>query len=224
MKRFFKPFEGEHYKEGIQGKRILVVGASCYCSKKEECKYFSECTNSEKKDSSKFDDDCPDYKGKKTKLSDEPTTIISQDYPAPHNFALFIQKFVGEEDTWTTWKRMAYTEYLQFISPTSKTCGSYLSERDFKAFEETIIELQPHIIVVWGKTIIKDIRIRGEKNTYIYDCEELKDTNNYICHMKVPGVNHNITLVNCYHPSDIYRHWSNNLPDFTKYMQIALDE
>lgn len=29
-KRFFKPFVGDRYQEGINGKKILVVGASFY--------------------------------------------------------------------------------------------------------------------------------------------------------------------------------------------------
>ena len=31
--RFFTPAKGEKYEEGINGKKILVVGASFYCNK-----------------------------------------------------------------------------------------------------------------------------------------------------------------------------------------------
>lgn len=220
MKRFFKPFEGEHYKEGIQGKRILVVGASCYCDK-TSCPFFKECTDPNKKDSSKFDAKCPDYVGEETLLSDEPTTIISQGYRTPSNFARFMQKFVGEEDTWTTWNRMAFTEYMQFVSPTKDT-KNYLSDRDFEAFLETLRELQPHIVFAWGMAILEEIR---EKNKYVYDKNkaQLEKTEYYVWHMKVPGVSHNITIVHSYHPS-APGYWYGNLDILTKYMQMALDE
>lgn len=54
--RFFKPFEGKKYKEGINGKKILVLGASFYCNwdgndGRNKCEFFDECTNPMKRDS-----------------------------------------------------------------------------------------------------------------------------------------------------------------------------
>ena len=48
---FFKPYRGEKYETGINGKKILVVGASFYCTDKS-CKFFTKCTDVIKKDSS----------------------------------------------------------------------------------------------------------------------------------------------------------------------------
>ena len=50
---FFKPFKGDKYEIGINGKKVLVVGASFYCNK-TDCPFFADCTNVAKKDSSKY--------------------------------------------------------------------------------------------------------------------------------------------------------------------------
>ena len=75
--RFFTPWVGPEYNKGICGKKVLVLGASFYCNKKY-CKFFTECTNTEKKDSSKFNESCPYYAKLEghPKLSDEPTNAI----------------------------------------------------------------------------------------------------------------------------------------------------
>ena len=116
---------------------------------------------------------------------------------------------------------MAFTEYMQFVSPTKGT-KNYLSNRDFEAFLETLRELQPHIVFAWGMAILEEIR---EKNKYVYDkdASQLEKTEYYVWHMKVPGVNHNITIVHSYHPS-APGYWYGNLDTLTKYMQMVLDE
>ena len=57
--RFFSPFIGSRYRNGVCGKRILVLGASFYCNhtpdSNKPCPFFEECTDPMKKDSSKFD-------------------------------------------------------------------------------------------------------------------------------------------------------------------------
>ena len=57
---FFKPYVGTFYNEGIHGKKVLVLGASFYCSI-SQCIYHKDCTNENIKDSSPFDDICPYY-------------------------------------------------------------------------------------------------------------------------------------------------------------------
>jgi hypothetical protein len=44
-KRLFNPYVGEEYEKGINGKKILVVGASFYCNEKQ-CDHFNKCTKS----------------------------------------------------------------------------------------------------------------------------------------------------------------------------------
>ena len=71
-KRFFNPYVGENYARGIKGKKVLVLGASFYCSH-VDCEFYKQCTNVEKKDSSLFDSICPLYKQENKFLRYEPT-------------------------------------------------------------------------------------------------------------------------------------------------------
>lgn len=57
---FFKPYVGTFYNEGIDGKKVLVLGASFYCGM-SQCIYYKDCTNENIKDSSPYDDICPYY-------------------------------------------------------------------------------------------------------------------------------------------------------------------
>ena len=196
MNRFFTPFVGSKYDEGICGKKILVLGASFYCNKNGEngqrkCPFFDECTNTETKER----------------------------YPAYRNFESFMQQFVGDESE-DVWERMAFTNYVQFFSPTIKTDKTYLSQRDFDAFCETMQDLQPNIVISWGMAILEEIR---EKNRYVSDIELLPKTDYYVCHMNVPNVDHEITLVCSYHPSSV-KYWYGDLEKLHKYLKQVLEE
>lgn len=224
MNRFFTPFVGSKYDEGICGKKILVLGASFYCNKNGEngqrkCPFFDECTNTETKDSSKFDAICSEYKGKDMRLSKEPSYAINERYPVYRNFESFMQQFVGDESE-DVWERMAFTNYVQFFSPTIKTEKTYLSQRDFDGFCETMQDLQPNIVISWGMAILEEIR---EKNRYVSDIELLPKTDYYVCHMNVPNVDHEITLVCSYHPSSV-KYWYGDLEKLHKYLKQVLEE
>ena len=220
-KSFFKPFVGKEYEKGICGKRILVLGASFYCShglgSDAPCRFFAECTDPVKKDSSKFDICCPFYAESGLRLSEEPSNAIAERYRAYQNFASFMRQFVGDDEE-DVWERMAFTDYVQFFLPTVDTKKEYLSQRDFDAFVETLVELQPHVVVAWGMAIIEEIR---EHNPYLTDFERLKETEWYVCHMQVPHVPHEIALVCSYHPSSV-SYWHNDLDTLTKYIKTVL--
>jgi len=220
---FFNPFIGRQYNEGICGKKILVLGASFYCShtpkSEAPCPFFTECTSPEKKDSSKFDNICPFYKDSGLRLSEEPSNAITENYPAYRNFAAFMQQF-GEDKNEDVWQRMAFTDYVQFFVPTQKTMKKYLSKRDFYAFCETLRELQPNVVVAWGMAILEEIR---ENNPYVIDFDKLPETEWYVCHIRIQGVDHDITMVCCYHPSSM-SYWYNDLDTLSKYMNMVLRE
>ena len=210
--RFFEPFIGTRYNEGIRGKRVLVLGASFYCAKKE-CVFFNECTNPEKKDSSKFDNICPYNNG--SPLHNEPANADGRPY---HVFGRFMQQFVSDEDD--IWQRLAFTNYLQFFSPTMITKESYLSNRDFEAFLETLRELKPDIVITWGTAVLNAMR---RDNPYVIDIDDLPQSDYYLCHIQLPNDNNTITLVSGYHPSSM-RYWYNNLDTLKHYLMIALNE
>ena len=219
--RFFKPFIGKNYNIGINGKRVLVLGASFYCTS-ENCPFFKKCTDVEKRDSSEYDKKCPDYRKEKLLLSDEPSHTVSAGHRAYKTFSKFISKIMGDSNYDEIWSHLAFTNYVQFFVPPKNTYKSYLSPRDFDAFIETLSELKPHIVISWGTVILDDIR---HKNKYVIDNNESLEKNEYyICHMRgIPEVSHDITLVSGYHPSAI-KYWYQDLEKLIKYFNLALNE
>lgn len=217
--RFFRPYVGEKYETGINGKKILVVGASFYCTT-IDCPFFADCTDVVKKDSSKYDKICHDYINKNLLLSEEPWHEIGNGYRTYKIFANFISQYIDEDDYKEIWNHLAFTNYVQFILPTKDTYKSYLSERDFNAFIEVLTELKPDIVISWGVVCLDEIRTN---NPYVFDKEELVKSDHYICHMRIPGVDHDIALVSGYHPGSI-RYWYGDLDKLSKYFQQALEE
>ena len=57
---------------------------------------------------------------------------------------------------------------------------------------------------------------------YVFDKEILKDTDWYVCHMRLPGVNHDIALVNPNHPSSSA--WHSDKANFDTYFHKVLFE
>ena len=222
MKRFFIPCKGSKYEEGICGKKILVVGASFYCSKKE-CKYFKKCTNPAIKDSSEFNLMCPFNSGQP--LNDAPQLELGECYKSYVNFSKAIQPLIetcieGKDNYDEIWDHLAFTNYVQFWLPTCKTKAEYLSERDFEAFIESVEELEPDIVILWG-CVIND-RLK-QNNEYVIDKELLKSTDYYVCHMKLPSLDKTIALVNPYHPSSPCC-WYPEKKHFVKYLKMVLEE
>lgn len=214
--RFFTPYIGKDYQYGILNKKILVLGASFYCEN-TWCEYFKECTNRIKKDSSAFDLLCPENCKYSRNLHDQPTYNIKDGHETYDNFASAFDEYLNENERF--WDKVAFTNYIQFFLPTKETKRSYLSERDFYAFYETIIELQPDIVIIWGNIINTKLK---EKNPYITDKMELNRTDFYLCHIKIPEIKHKICLINCNHPCDKFGCWSREITKFKSYLQNSL--
>ena len=230
--RFFTPFKGDNYEKGICGKKILVLGASFYCNQdgkggRTRCKFFEECTDPLKKDSSMFNETCPYYAKLEghPKLEDEPTNSIWSYIRAYQNFAKVIIPFIDVKEKpegWCdydiVWDRMAFTDYVQFFLPSKDTYPSYFSKRDFNAFMETLRELKPDVVIAWGLPITAEIRDNLENNSIFTDLEKLSESEHYVCHMRVAGVDHEITYVSCYHPSSA-AYWYNSLDTLSHYLK-----
>ena len=216
-KRFFNPYVGKEYTKGINGKRVLVIGASFYCPK-HDCIHFKECTNSETKDSSPFNAICPPYNKnpkEKYELADEPKFTIEdhEQYKAYKNFTKCINRIENMDGD--AWDRLAFTNYVQFFVPTVYTYKSYLSERDLEAFFETIKILRPNVVVLWGTVINEALQDKR------YLVEESTNAESYIWHLRIPDEEDIITLVNCYHPSS--SSWHQDIDGFTDILKRALE-
>ena len=221
--RFFNPFVGRDYHTGFRGKRILVLGASFYCNK-TDCRFFKQCTDVDLKNSSAYDSICPEYAKENKLLSNEPSYCIEYRPRTYQTFANCMQSLMGTVGYDSTWARMAFTNYIQFFLPATEgifrdTRATDMCERDFEVFTETLKELQPHIVVVWGCVINSCLK---EDNPYLVSREELDETEWYLCHIQVPGISHKIAILNPFHPSS--PHWNKALPEFKKYFDKAVAE
>ena len=208
------------YGKGVNGKKILVLGASFYCDR-TDCEFFYKCTDRRRKDSREYDLKCPAYVGTGTALHEEPDSCVADQ---PRAYRLF-----GDNVAYTLgitpeelWDRLAFTNYVQFFLPAedgyAETLTSDLSKRDFEAFVEVVQELKPDVVIVWGSVINSPVK---EKNPYLVSRSELEETDNYVCHLKVPGVDHEITVVNPYHPSSSA--WFSEREKFNKYLLNVLN-
>lgn len=108
MSKLFYPFIGKDYNQGINGKRVLILGASFYCPK-VDCKYYKECTDTKTKDSSKYDMICPEYDKKGLCLHEEPTNSINSEYSTYVTFAKGLAHFIGSNDYIDIWNHLAFT-------------------------------------------------------------------------------------------------------------------
>lgn len=220
---FFNPRKGEKYDTGINGKKILVVGDSFYCTK-TTCDYYSECTDTENRNSSKYDETCPERlkhkaaRGKVTPLHDEPTVAIDEyESYAYLNFKGLLQLLMGEaSEKINVWDYVAFTNYIQFFLPNSRTSSAFIDKKNYLAFKEVVKELKPNVVVTWGNAVADAIR-----NEYgIEDIKnELKDNQYYCNKMKIDG--HSFNILNLYHPSS--RIWPSDIYNSYKYFKIVLD-
>ena len=125
---FFKPYVGTFYNEGINGKKVLVLGASFYCGM-SQCIYYKDCTNENIKDSSPYDDICPYYD---VALHNAPSTENGTAYS---KFTNSIAKALDiNQDRF--WDFVSFTNYIQFFLPHWQTFMEDCSDRDAKALIE----------------------------------------------------------------------------------------
>lgn len=222
--RFFKPFLGRHYHEGISGKKVLVIGNSFYCSHQQDCRYFKECTDITRKDSSRFDDICMALGYEKERLSNTPYVELShwyrdneaKGYMSYRNFGEFLSGYVEGTDSSSVWQYVAFTNYVQFFVPSAISGMEAISKRDFEAFKETVLEIEPDIVFVWGSIAGKAIRC-GHEEVYDYDKPEFHEKDGYVCHMKLSGLDKDIVIMNTCHPCNMYGWWTSGLTALKKY-------
>lgn len=198
-KRFFEPCIGKNFNEGINGKKVLVLGASFYCPH-TCCQFHNECTSREKKDSSDYDLICPDYNkdGETCSLSNSPFYELDEQYNTYKKFARAMTNFLHDnvhENFYTDfWDKVAFTNFVQFFLPSWETLPSDCTGRDLDALREVIEMLHPDVVIIWGH-VTKYAIIEP----FCYDVKT-NTTDGYIYHSNAFG-HKEITFLNTYHPS-----------------------
>lgn len=221
--KFFKPrVIKDSYKEGIKGKKILVVGDSFYCTK-TTCEYHSECTDIKQKNSSAYNLICPE-RLKNTAagenvipLRDEPTVAIDEyDSYSYQKFKGLLQSLMGEDsENINVWDYVAFTNYIQFFLPQRETDSRFITEKDYSSFVEVVNELKPDIVVTWGDAVANSIRNMYGRNKIE---DELIENQHYYNRMQFDG--HIFTILNLCHPSS--RKWASDIYNSYKYFKKVL--
>lgn len=228
---FFKPREGKLYKKGLLEKKIFVLGASFFCNK-STCKNFEACTNEEQKDSSAFNNSCPEYTNENAhiegdSLQDAPSieidafikTLSSKSYAA---FSMFFEGFLAKHNYIlkagdTIWDHVCFTNYVQFILPHYQTYNWDIEpDRYNNALKSALIEFCPDIVICWGNVINTPLRSFDG----CIDEEELYKSEYYRFHWKVN--NKSFSFVNCDHPQS--SEFILNYKKFEKYLDAAINE
>ena len=136
----FEPWKGENYEtSGFNGKKILVIGESFYCSEEEADKYAATLTE---------------------KIVNDYLAIRNGEFREnkgewTNTYLKFERSLVGEETTpersREIWNSIAFYNYLQIPMSGARESGSPIDFKNAeKAFFEVINELQPDLIIVWG--------------------------------------------------------------------------
>lgn len=219
--RFFDPYIGEKYGEGINGKKVLVLGASFYCllkdAKKANCTKHSECTNYEKRMTHEFDEICPMYKEGGAILSEEPDNEVTSctNNRAYGTFGSLLKEFLYKDLTGSAWDYVSFTNYIQFMQPDRPTLPCYLSEQDYLAFKEVLKLSKPDVVIVWGDIVKNEIKKHFSNESYSVNKDDDKI-------MYLHEMDKQITLAFVTHPSAVGT-WEMNLVRTRRIIRMALD-
>lgn len=211
---FFLPWIGQYYEKGLNGIKMLIVGASHYCDcSNKSCKYSEECRNVYLKDSSKFDYMC-EYNDEEplhnTTRMEVRYFLTGKGNRTYRNFSNFMIKDMNlAKNESSLWDSVCFMNYVQFMLPQTYTLDKYLSERDYKAFCEVVKYCDPDVIIIWGKPVWAEIKRK----------EHITDNRSYLKHV-INGKIYN--LVNCAHPSNIGNYFYKYRDEFKKDLSMSM--
>lgn len=155
---FFTPRVNiEKYEKGWEGYRTLILGIFHVCIL--DCPYRKDCFQ----DTSKYDTNCPPYKGKGEyyRLSNSNEIEIESfleepaKYPTYSSVTKFLLKtnlHVPEEEKREFWEHIAFTNFIQTIQGSYNTMfyneSPDLFDNNLPAFVKVLYELKPEVIYV----------------------------------------------------------------------------
>ena len=133
----FEPWKGENYPtSGFNGKKVLVIGDSFYCSEEEAVPTLTKKV-------------ITDY------LAIRNGEFRENKGEWTNTYLKFERSLEGKEttpeDSRRIWNSIAFYNYLQVPMSGARESGSKLDYTNAEnAFFEVINELQPDLIIVWG--------------------------------------------------------------------------
>lgn len=133
----FEPWVGNQYNtSGFNGKKILVIGESFYCSEEEAVATLTEKV-------------VTDY------LAIRNGEFRENNGGWTNTYLKFERSLVGEETkperSLEIWNSIAFYNYLQVPMSGARESGTSIDYKNAKeAFFEVLNNLQPELIIVWG--------------------------------------------------------------------------
>lgn len=240
-KHFFEPFVGDNYSEGINGKRVLVLGASFYCNQdgvsvdketgevKEKCPFYDDCAINQ--NTEKYDGKCPyNHNSPLRKL---PQTELDENGAESYKrfwlllYHYFQQPELSFDDIWG---KMAFTNYVQHeIGGRWNTLASDCRAEYLEMFEDTLLTMkeQPDVVIVWGCIVDKPLKAK----TYSDRFPDFENTFTDKDHYRFKWKNYNgkdIEFLCFFHPSSSYfysdREWDFMLDLLEDVFRLQKDE
>ena len=223
---FFREYVGKDYKNGLGGRRVLVLGESMFCDKDGQgkhrrCPFFDVCTDLKAKNSSAFDRKCsysdvPLSEAVRDNVKGFLDGISEGDIKSYVNFTALMKDvgvILGKEDLFN---RVIFYDFMQFYSPKATIEKSYLSERDDLALEEIIHRYNPDVVIIWGTRVGDRIKAKGKA----YPRNIRGSVNpDYIFAQKIAGRWRTFFCI--YHPSDRHGHLSASWDDHVKQARLV---
>lgn len=211
MNAFLEPHVGKFYENGIEGKRVLVLGASYYCDwngnkGKRKCEFYEDCAING--NSFKYNNLCPVCKEESLTISNwykdgrEIDEEVSRTYARFFELMRWCRGLCATEKFDEFWEKVAFTNYVQhIIGGRINTLPSDCREEYLAMFVDTLEKLKPDIVIVWGCVVDKPL-----KNATIIpghpECRNIMQENSGGYIFKWKNFNgHDITFLNIYHPS-----------------------
>jgi hypothetical protein len=146
---FFRPWVGENYRsKGLNGKHILVLGESCYCSECPDCG---------------LDDESENWEECRNKIPDVVAGFLAYTKGETKKWSMktyrrFTDIFMGykctPDETRAFWNSFVLYTYVQTalegpsISPKPQEW-----ETGEKLFFEVLAEYNPDVIIAWGRRL-----------------------------------------------------------------------
>jgi hypothetical protein len=154
---FFRPWVGENYKtKGFNGKRILVLGESCYCGTCPDCGGNTLLPGG-KEGEDWWEEGC------RNKIPEVVTGFLAYTKGEPKKWSMrtyrrFTDIFMGHkctvEETQNFWKSFILYDYVQTaMEGPSITPVDWEWKTGEEPFFEVLAEYNPDIIIVWSREL-----------------------------------------------------------------------
>ena len=206
-KIFFRPRIGNHYEEGWQGVRTMIMGVHLLCEL--NCQHKAKCCSMQ--GVKQMDCLCPEYaKHVGTEYHDyyhlsncnsiELDSYIENDAKSPSfsmltNFLLQEKGFVSMDRRQELWDHLGFYNFFQHFQPDADTPSSEDNPQLFRdglaAFREMLTKHKPQTIVVYSRQLAAFLRSQRIEGLTFYRKEETPILDififsyNYIPHTKL---------------------------------------